>query len=311
VARVRRLAGTSRVGHTGTLDPFATGVLPLVIGRATRLARFFTAGRKTYVAEVRLGVATSTHDADGDVLSAAGTDRLPPPDVVEAALTGFRGRFEQRPPDFSAKKVQGIRAYELARQERPVDLRPVPVEVFDLALVRVEGDRVILSLECSPGFYVRALARDLGARLGCGAHLGALRRTRSGEFTDSQSVGLADLERDPAGVRSSLVPLARVLLFMPAAHLGPQSAARVGHGNAVPVADVERWEPGDESKRGIRLQPDSPERGIRLQPDLPGDTAGRAEPGAGADVRVFGPDGRLLAIARHDGRVLQPSVVLV
>ena len=197
VARVRRALGERRIGHTGTLDPLATGVLLLVLGRATRLARFLTARTKTYDAVVRLGVATDTYDADGTPVGPAHAGAWPDAEAVARALDAFRGTFAQQPPAFSAKKVGGVRSYQAARQHaaRPdaaVPL-PAPVSVTTYALDVIEQADALLTLRvvCSAGFYVRALAHDLGAALGCGAHLVGLRRTETSGFTLDDALPLA------------------------------------------------------------------------------------------------------------------------
>jgi tRNA pseudouridine55 synthase len=187
VDRVRRALGTRRVGHTGTLDPFATGVLPVCVGRATRLARFLSGGEKRYLATVRLGFATTTDDATGEPL---GEPR--PADVGDealgAALAALVGSFDQVPPAFSARHVGGRRLYELARRGEMAPRSATPVTVHGIDLLAREGETLEIAVRCSPGTYVRAIARDVGERLGTRAHLTALRRTRSGSFDLSQAV---------------------------------------------------------------------------------------------------------------------------
>jgi tRNA pseudouridine55 synthase len=303
VAAIRRLAAPARVGHTGTLDPLATGVLPLVIGRATRLSRFLACGTKVYRAEVQLGVATDSYDAEGSPVSLGlpgEGGRLGWPDAaaVEAALARFRGAYAQTPPPFSAKKVGGTPAHRLARRDRPVALEPVPVVVHRLALLEADGPRLALEIECSAGFYVRALAHALGVALGCGAHLAALRRTRSGDFGEDAAHTLEAVLAEPERMAQRLVSLDRLLPALPAAHLGAREAGRVAHGQAVVVGDVDRWEGGEVEDAAARGE----EAGT-----VPG-----AEPSPGPGmVRLFGPDGRLLGLARRTGGVLQPTVVLV
>ena len=201
VARMRRVLGERRIGHTGTLDPAASGVLPLVLGRATRLARFMSGSRKRYEAVVSFGQATDTYDAEGLPVGERSL-AIPSRTQIESALDTFRGTFEQQPPAFSAKKIAGRRSYESARAARvkpqpagpglPV---PVSVTVHDLAIVALAGDQLTLSIECSAGFYVRSLAHDLGVRLGVGAHLAALRRTASAGLTLDVAITLDVAER--------------------------------------------------------------------------------------------------------------------
>jgi tRNA pseudouridine55 synthase len=225
VDRVRRALGTRRVGHTGTLDPFATGVLPICVGRATRLARFLSGGEKAYLATVRLGFATTTDDLTGEPLGvpvAFGAT----PDELSAALVSLVGSFDQVPPAFSARHVAGRRLYELARRGEPVPRVATPVTVHALELVSRTAEKVELAVRCSPGTYVRALARDLGERLGTGAHLTALRRTRSGAFDLSQAVAGDDL----SGAAGKLMAMAGLLLDLPAVTVDEEGRRLVGHG---------------------------------------------------------------------------------
>jgi tRNA pseudouridine55 synthase len=233
VDRVRRALRTRRVGHTGTLDPFATGVLAVCVGRATRLARFLSGGEKEYVASVRLGFATTTDDLTGEPLG--------PPSSVEveavtlaAALDALVGTFDQVPPAFSAKHVGGRRLYELARRGESVPRAAARVTVHAVRLLSREGDTLEIAVCCSAGTYVRALARDLGERLGTGAHLTALRRTRSGSFDLSQAVSADDL----AGAADRMIPLAGLLLDLPAVRVGETGRRLVGHGRELGREDV-------------------------------------------------------------------------
>src|SRR5437899_6032189 len=178
---MRRLAGTRKIGHLGTLDPGATGVLPLVIGRATRLAQFYTRNDKVYEGIIHFGHATDSYDADGDAVSPevpVTLDRA----ALDAVLDRFRGEFSQVPPPVSAKKIGGKPAYELARKHRPVVLKPVTVEIYSLDLVSVEGNEASVRVHCSAGTYLLSVAHEAGQALGCGAFLKMLRRTASGDF---------------------------------------------------------------------------------------------------------------------------------
>jgi tRNA pseudouridine55 synthase len=299
VAQARRLFHMRRVGHTGTLDPFATGVLPLVLGRATRLARFLSAGVKTYRATLALGVSTDTHDLRGTPLSEPLLGPVPPHGVIEVALQGFRGRLLQTPPHYSAKKVQGSRAYALARQSREVLLQPVEVDVFRLEVESLDEDRLVVLIDCSPGFYVRALARDLGDRLECGAHLTALRRLRSGEFDEGHALTLDEIgDRCDAG-RPCVVPLSALIRWLPTAHLTAQGVERARHGNPIDAGSIERWEAPEPAAS-------TPAPNCR--------TSGAV---AAPEVRLCAPGGILVGIARRlpaggsQAGTLQPSVVLV
>ena len=238
VARVRRALRTQRIGHTGTLDPLATGVLPLVIGRATRLASLLSGADKEYDAGVRLGLATETYDA---------ADRIgPPPDAppdldferVDSALAGFQGTFEQAPPVYSAKKIDGVAAYKLARQHRPVQPRPVPVTVSYLALYSYDRGLARLRVRASAGFYVRSLAHDLGQRLGCGAHLETLRRIRAGAFSEASATPLEAIEAEGPGAARLIVPIEQLLPHVPTVVLNDRGAVRAAHGNELTSQDL-------------------------------------------------------------------------
>jgi|SRR5580693_2480144 len=192
VNRLRRLCGTRKIGHLGTLDPMATGVLPLLINRATRLAQFFSMSEKEYVALVRFGWATDTYDREGSPVS----DAVEPTfsrERLETALAPFRGTFLQTPPPFSAKKIAGTPAYKLARKKIPLELRPVEVHVLALDLEEFAGSTARIRVRCSAGTYLRGIAHDLGRQLGCGAFLESLRRTASGDFAEVQAHSLDEL----------------------------------------------------------------------------------------------------------------------
>jgi tRNA pseudouridine55 synthase len=237
VARVRRLLRIPGVGHTGTLDPMATGVLPLVLGKATRLARFLTSDAKRYQAEVRLGWATDTYDRLGEQVGDSVAMDVPR-EQLEAALDAFRGEITQTPPSYSAKKIGGVSAHRLARRGEAVTPAAVQVTVHHLELLDFSGDRLTLDVHCSAGFYVRSLAHDLGAALGCGAHLTALRRTASGDLTLSQAIPLADCERDVEAMRARVVPLSGLLTGLPAVTVNAEGERRVRHGQLLRPADL-------------------------------------------------------------------------
>jgi tRNA pseudouridine55 synthase len=242
VTLTRRAIGVSRIGHTGTLDPMATGVLPLVIGRATRLAQFLTASDKTYDATIAFGRTTDTYDARGREMSSCAL--RPTREELEAALTSFRGEFEQTPPAYSAKNIDGERSYERARKAAravrrgepsgPAVPRPqaVTVRVLRLELLDFDGDAASVSMTVSAGFYVRSLAHDLGEALRCGAYLSALRRTRSGEFTLDTAVPLADLLQSKCeDLVTRVIPMSALLNELPAVTLrGPAHLERLRNG---------------------------------------------------------------------------------
>jgi tRNA pseudouridine55 synthase len=290
VARVRRLLGERRIGHTGTLDPAASGVLPLVLGRATRLARFLSASDKSYDAVVRLGFATDTQDAEGVPVGSAHSGPWPALEAIERALDLFRGSFFQQPPAFSAKKIDGERSYRVAlraRREMPeqgagtaVAALPAPVRVSTNAvdLVAANGNVVTLKVDCSAGFYVRTLADDLGRALGTGAHLLTLRRVRSGDATLDDAVPLDALERAPRLAETALVPLARMLPRLSSVRLTEEGVRRAVHGCDLGPADMDRG-------------------------------AASADP----FIRLLDPAGDLVAIATPVGAsgLLHPAVVLM
>ncbi|HVI07384.1 MAG TPA: tRNA pseudouridine(55) synthase TruB [Candidatus Binatia bacterium] len=192
VNRMRRILGQRSVGHLGTLDPLATGVLPLVTGSMTRLAQFYTTSEKTYEGVIRFGFATTTYDADGDPVGTVSSD-YPPPDNVQTAAAHFRGVMEQMPPPFSAKKIHGVPAYKLARRQKEVELKPVQVEIKNFEILSVEGGRASFRARVASGTYMRSVAHDMGRRLECGAHLESLRRTEVAEFDLTQAHTLEEI----------------------------------------------------------------------------------------------------------------------
>ncbi|RPJ85424.1 MAG: tRNA pseudouridine(55) synthase TruB [Acidobacteria bacterium] len=234
VARLRKALATTRIGHTGTLDPMATGVLPLVVGRATRLSRFLSASEKEYRAEIRLGYSTDTDDATGEPLGASagntGPVSLPSPDAIAEALRSFVGVQTQEPPAYSAKKVGGVRSYARARGGMAVRPAAVAVTVERLDLLAVDRDVVAVSLVCSAGFYVRSLARDLGARLGTGAHLASLRRLRSGEFSEREAIPLEAIQADPGAAAAGFRQMDLLLTHLPYLSLTDEGVRRARSG---------------------------------------------------------------------------------
>jgi tRNA pseudouridine55 synthase len=234
VDQVRKALGERRVGHTGTLDPLATGVLPVCVGKATRLARFLSGAEKTYRANVRLGFATTTDDRTGTPLGEPRPVRLDAT-IVREACRRLTGATLQVPPVFSAKHVGGRRLHELARRGVAVAPAPVRVTVYALDLLELAGDRLELEVRCSAGTYVRALARDLGEALGVGGHLEALRRTRSGGFGLEHAVAWGDLH---ACARERLIPLSELLPELPAVQVAAEGLAAVRHGRDLDRARV-------------------------------------------------------------------------
>jgi tRNA pseudouridine55 synthase len=272
---MRRLAGTRRIGHLGTLDPIATGVLPLLAGSATRLARFFGAADKRYEGTVRFGFATDTYDAAGKPVSEP-RDFVPDRAEIEKALSTFRGRIRQIPPPVSAKKVAGVPAYKLAWQNKPVVLEACDVEIFALDMLRLEGSELDLRVHCSAGTYVRSIAHELGQIIGCGAFLKNLRRTGSGSFDISQARTLDELTALSADRRlgEALIPASRLLPDLPAEAVDASTVAFIRQG-----------------------------RDFRLSPFRPAPEA--------VLVKAVGPDGELVAIGEAKlPHVYHPILVL-
>jgi tRNA pseudouridine55 synthase len=218
VTRLRKLTGERSIGHLGTLDPMATGVLPLLLGKFTRLAQYFSSAEKAYEGRIRFGFATDTYDADG----VATSERVEPKLTLEAVRTAsrlFYGEIQQVPPSFSAKKIDGTPAHKLARAGKPVQLKPAMIRVLRFEIVELEGNEANFMIDVSAGGYVRSVAHELGQGLGCGAHLASLRRTRAGFFTLKDAHTLAELERlagDPEALQNLCVHPRSLLPEMPA-----------------------------------------------------------------------------------------------
>lgn len=234
VAVVRRAVGTRRVGHFGTLDPFATGLLVCGVGPATRLASHATGHLKTYAATFRLGWTSSTDDVEGELAPVAGASS-PERGEVERALHGWIGAVEQIPPVFSAKHVAGERAHVRARRGEPLALEPIAIEIRSIEIERYRWPDLDLQVECGPGTYVRALARDLGEALGTGGYCHALRRLRSGPFEVGEAVAWDELETAAA---VAIRPAAEAVADLPRIELGPAEAAAVASGRTVPCAGL-------------------------------------------------------------------------
>jgi tRNA pseudouridine55 synthase len=236
VAILKRLTRAKKVGHAGTLDPLASGVLPIAFGEATKTVSYVMDGEKVYRFKVRWGIETDTDDSEGK--SAAESATRPPREAVEAALPAFTGTIEQTPPRFSAIKVEGERAYDLARAGEEVSLAARPVEIHSLRLVETpDADHAVFEAECGKGTYVRAIARDLGRALGCLGHVCELRRTRVGSFGEDAAITLDEVER-LAGVSSdallgAILPVASSLAAMPSVSVGPDDAQRIRMGQPV------------------------------------------------------------------------------
>jgi tRNA pseudouridine55 synthase len=292
VDAVRHMAGFRQVGHLGTLDPLATGVLVVLLGRATRLVQFYSGRRKRYTAGFRFGFATDSYDSDGE---AQGLDTAPALDsaTLERFAAERIGRFAQLPPIFSAKKVNGRPAYELARKKIEVELKPVDVELFEFKLTEIEGCVARFVVECSSGTYIRSLADEMGKKVGSGGHLSEICRTAVGEFSLQQAWKLDDLaEAAGAGkFKECLIPLEHLLPNFPSANVLPVIEKRVRHGARFNIV-VSQIQPGRaENPPGSTVELDAGE----LRPPR---------------LRVFDQQKKLIAIAEAVvPRTYQPGVV--
>jgi tRNA pseudouridine55 synthase len=251
VNKIRRLAGTRRVGHLGTLDPMATGVLPLVVGAATRLARFYTRNEKTYDAVIRFGYATDTYDREGTPTSPI-TEPTVTREELEPLLDQFRGPIRQTPPPISAKKVGGMPAYRLTRRNIAVELEPVEITVHSLELLECEGAEARVIVSCSAGTYLRAVAHDAGKLLGCGGFLKTLVRTRSGDFTLEQARTIPELESlaGEGRLAEALIPAANLLPEFPSEYVDPATAGFIRQGRDFRVSPF-RVRPGARYVKAI------------------------------------------------------------
>lgn len=242
VNRVRRILQERSVGHLGTLDPIATGVLPLVTGRLTRLAQFYTCAEKTYEGVIRFGFATDTYDAEGEPTGSPREITLRQ-DEIEAAAARFRGVIEQIPPPFSAKKIHGVPAYKLARKHKDVALKPVKVEIKELEILGIDGDRARFRARVASGTYLRSVAHDMGQFLGCGAHLQSLRRTALAEFSLEEAHMLEELtEAAKAGNAPDdlFVHPRQLLPHLPSVTADEANAARIRTGRSVNLPELSR-----------------------------------------------------------------------
>lgn len=241
VAKARRIVGERSIGHLGTLDPMATGVLPLVTGRMTRLAQFYTASEKAYEGTMRLGLATDTYDCDGEPNGAQKEVHVTLEELRET-VAGFVGRIQQLPPPFSAKKIQGVPAYKLARKKKDVELEPVEVDIKDFVVSSLNGDIAEFACRVSSGTYVRSLAHELGQKLRIGAHLASLRRTVVGEFVIEQSHTLEQITEACAHGRLDelCVHLRRVLPEIPSVTATDEDVAKIRHGRTVNLPEMSR-----------------------------------------------------------------------
>jgi tRNA pseudouridine55 synthase len=300
VARVRKLAGTRRVGHAGTLDPMATGVLVIGVEKATRLLGHLALSVKEYEATIRLGVSTTTDDAEGETTATASAARVTD-EALAAEVDRLTGEIQQIPPGVSAIKVNGRRAYKLAREGAAPVLKPRPVTVYSFAITAVRRDGDVLDADalvsCSSGTYIRALARDLGAALGTGGHLTALRRTQVGPYTVAEARGLDSLPERPA-----VIPLEQVAAAsFPRRDLTEDEARRLAHGQPLyPLGgnDPPQPPPAHGGPAQPPVPPGPPAHGGLSQPPVP--------PGP---IAAFAPNGTLVALITEDSGRARPLAV--
>jgi tRNA pseudouridine55 synthase len=241
VARTRRVLGERSIGHLGTLDPMATGVLPLVLGRMTRLCQFYSESEKTYEGTIRLGSATDTYDAEGELVGEPKEVNVTLEDI-SVAVGAFLGPLQQVPPPFSAKKIQGVPAYKLARRKQEVELKAVEVEVKAFDVLSLDGATVAFRCRVSSGTYVRSLAHELGEKLGIGAHLAGLRRTAVAEFSLEQSHTLEEIEKAvaQASLEALMIHLRRVLPAIPCVTATEADIAKIRNGRTVNLPEMSR-----------------------------------------------------------------------
>jgi len=241
VNRLRRILGQRSVGHLGTLDPLATGVLPLVTGSLTRLAQFYTSSEKTYEGVIRFGFATDTYDAEGEPVGPAQAVTISL-DQVRKLAVAFQGTIKQMPPPFSAKKIHGVPAYKLARKRKEVILKPVQVEVKEFEILAVEGDRARFRARVASGTYMRSVAHDMGERLGCGAHLESLRRTAVAEFAiaDAHTIEQIEAAASRGQAEELFVHPRQLLPELPSVTADEANVARIRSGRNVNLPELSR-----------------------------------------------------------------------
>ena len=257
VSIVKKTLNAKKVGHAGTLDPFAEGVLICCINQATKLAGFLLHGTKTYIAELKLGEETDTQDLTGTVISTSEPENYTT-ETIQKIFKGFEGSFEQLPPIYSALKHKGVPLYKLARNGQPVQKPPRPVEIYGITILEIEMPLIRFEVSCSAGTYIRTLGADIGKMLGCGAHLNALKRTASSGFTLDQAVSLPALENLTPGNRlpAKVISMTDALPKMPAFTADPQLAKKIRHGQKITTRDLtgtEDFDTGCNSGSEIKI----------------------------------------------------------
>ena len=246
VAKLRGILRQRKIGHAGTLDPDATGVLPVLLGNATRLSGRLTDQTKAYRCTLLLGKSTDTQDISGTVLSECGTDGLTE-EEAEKAVFSFLGAYEQTPPMYSAKKVDGRKLYELARQGITVDRKSVPVEIFSIQIEKTDLPRLVLNVSCSKGTYVRTLCSDIGEKLGCGGCMEKLERIRSGGLYLEDSISLSEIERltEEGRIGEKIIPVEEMFLDLLRVRTGSGADKKLRNGNALSPSELGLQSPGE------------------------------------------------------------------
>ena len=253
VRRLKGLISGEKVGFLGTLDPLATGVLPLLLGEGTKLAPFLETGRKVYEASLVLGVVTDTQDREGQVLHSVDLGAYDlSPSKIEEVIKRFRGKIQQRPPMFSALKHKGEPLYKLARRGEEAERPLREVEIYELRVTGIDPPLLGLYIECSKGTYIRTLGHDIGGELGCGASVAALRRTRSGPFSIDAALPLTEVELllRQRRLKQYLIPLAQAMDFLPVMEVGETAALQISHGQGIAVRGAGRGS-GEEARQGV------------------------------------------------------------
>jgi tRNA pseudouridine55 synthase len=280
VARLKRKLGVKKIGHTGTLDPFATGVLLIAVGQATRISRFFLNGSKAYIARVALGIETDTYDCTGKPVASDSPEKASgiTMDRIQEVVARFQGIQDQVPPAYSALKHKGVPLYKLARQGRAVEKPPRQIEIYDISAASLETSQhglpeFHLSVACSGGTYIRSLAFDIGRALGCGAHLSGLVRTRSSQFELSQGLGLETLESmSSQEIETRIRPMAQCLDFLPGAVVDKKIAEKISYGQKLGPGQIDMTLGGDQNFEDLfyRVMDDTGRLVAIVQPGGPG-----------------------------------------
>ncbi|MCP4720266.1 MAG: tRNA pseudouridine(55) synthase TruB, partial [Desulfobacteraceae bacterium] len=273
VARVKRVLGVKKIGHTGTLDPFATGLLLIAVQKATRISRFFLKGSKQYVAEVTLGIETDTYDCTGQTVfeAAPGEVNAISPEDVQKVVARFSGPQEQIPPSFSALKHNGQPLYKLARKGEMIKKPPRKIEIFSISVQHIDLPGFEMDVHCTGGTYIRSLAYDIGKKLKCGAHLSGLCRTKSSAFDLKDAIGLEDLEKmEPKEIEPYILPMSECLAFLPCVQADAVIEKKISYGQKLSKEEIAPFLPLDPVQAVIRMVDSSNQLLALIEPDKDG-----------------------------------------